>query len=152
MSNNSCDGSVWNVLTRKLELWPEEAFTSKTLGFVSSCGGFSHTHSEPFRLVTHQIMKANEEFQSLFGANHQQLEKHLNFPKISDGIRGPGIVHSKVVDWNPVYKLDLIFWSYQEIQIGMKQGNVICVTVNICITQLRMSVCMGVQQSTSNSL
>lgn len=147
MSNNSCDGSVWNVLTGKSELRPKEAFTSKRLGFVSSCGGFSHT----WWAVQTCHPSDNESKWGVpisAGANQQHLDKQLNSPQTSDGTGGKGRFTAKMLIGR-CFQIGPLFWSYQEMQIGMKQGNVICVTVNICITHVCMYGCIA---STANSL
>lgn len=96
MSNNSCDGSVWNVLTGKFELRPKEAFTSKRLGFASSCGGFSHT----WWAVETCHPSDNESKWGVpisAGANQQHLDKQLNSPQTSDGTGGKGRFTAKML-------------------------------------------------------
>jgi len=62
------------------------------------------THGKPFRLVTHQIMKENEEFQSVQGLTlGQAAELPLHFW----WDWGEEEFHIEDVDWKPISKLDL---------------------------------------------
>lgn len=103
MSNNSCDGSVWNALTGKLELRPKEAFTSKRLGSVSSCSGFSHT----WQAVQTCHPSDNERKWGVpVSAGANTWTSSWTPPTFLMGL-GEEEFHIEDVDWKPISKLDL---------------------------------------------
>lgn len=109
------------------------------------------THGKPFRLVTHQIMKANEEFQSVLGPTANVWRSIWTPPKLLMGLKTGGRSTARVLIRSPFLSWISFFERPgNENRHEAKQRD-LCYSQHLLNTVTH--VCMyGCIASTSNSL